>query len=116
VIVKRYVKCTVRRTGPNTWAAVSDSSHVPEGVGSVVASAIDVKIYYDFIDAEFVVTSAITPDEALAVSGIVPGGSVGLLYTSIQFGKAGVLVNPDTITNPKANVWVMVELGLDDGT
>lgn len=109
-----FVKGTIRRTGTNTWEALDDATHRPEGFATITANSTAVTVNYATA-GDAVITGSATPDETLAAAGIVCGPSIGLTSAVIKFGRNGSLINPDTISNANANVWISIELEVDDG-
>lgn len=106
----KFIAGTIRSTGgsPNSWEVIDDSAHTPIGpltVNSVSSTGITIG---HVLGATQVGALIATPDEFMASLGWVTGASVGLTNSVIQIGNAaGTQVNPTTVSNSSANIWIM---------
>jgi lysophospholipase L1-like esterase len=83
----RQVACVIRNTGSG-FDFISDASHYPSGVTSVVSNTDNVVVNYSFTASQ-VASLVATPDEVLAAKGYTIGASVGLSSATLWVGAPG---------------------------
>lgn len=107
---------TIRRNPDATWSVLNDATHKSLGIGAVELYPTDplvltkkaLKVW--FTDpATFVGTFVATPDETSAKADLHMGATVGLefAYIYIYQGSSMIPCDPQTITNPSANIWIV---------
>ena len=93
------------------WCVLDDQGHSPGGITKVLTYPDRIEVFYDLKYRE-IYWSAITPDEALAISDTSVGASVGLEKSIIYMSQEGKQIDPHIIKDPGANIWIYVN-GVD---
>ncbi|MBO0358633.1 hypothetical protein J0X19_11810 [Hymenobacter sp. BT186] len=99
---------TIRNVG-GVWQVLNDAGHQPLNIDSVSVvngSSTSGYVRITYPAATKVGALLVTPDETCAKSCIHAGASVGLGEAFIYFGKNGVAIAPNTISNASANFWI----------
>lgn len=95
----RQISGAVRCSSGTSCAVISNATHSPLGVSSVLVSGDNIYIHYP--RASSVVGFSVTVDETLAAMGVICGPSVGLSYAVV---KCNVPIS--SLALPAANLWV----------
>lgn len=103
----------IRRTGTHTWSVIEDAHHRPTGIGAVEDLGDRLRVNFDF-EGDAVLGGSASPDETLAAAGIVTGPSIALACATIKLGRSGILIRPEQISNPLANIWIDIKMWCDE--
>lgn len=99
---------TIRREPDGKWIVLNDEGHLSQGISHVeVYMNKCLKVWFTN-PATYVGTFVPQTDETLARADIRLGASVGLDFAYIYMyqGESTAHLNPATITNPSANIWI----------
>lgn len=95
----------VKPDGSGGWQVLNDGTHVPLG-GLTVLQVTSTAIKVGFSQVDEIHTFVVVPDETLAKLHYTAGASVGLDNAVIWLANDDGQVNPTTVVNTSANLWI----------
>lgn len=95
------------------WRVLNDDGHEAVGMSNMVVFPEYIEVQFDH-EFEKIITSAVTPDEALVLEGINVGTSIDLDKMRIFVTRNGKIIDPQSIKSNDKNIWIYVKGKLKD--
>ncbi len=102
---QRRTTC-VLKTDSGTWSVLDNDTHDNAGCGDITQTST--YLWIDYTAYDTIVGNSVEEDNILNDALVMSGGSIALDHIVIYFYQNGTLINPNTITNASANIFVEV--------